>query len=59
MSDRNNISVREAASMLGVSLQQIYKLVWDGRFSSRKIDGKWRISTAAVQSRLSKKRGTK
>jgi excisionase family DNA binding protein len=59
MSDRETVSVREAASKLDVSLQQVYKLVWDGRLSSRKVDGQWRISLTAVQSRLAQKAGMK
>ena len=59
MSDTKTVSVREAASMLNVSLEQVYKLVWDSRLDGKKIDGKWRISAAAVQSRLAKKAGTK
>jgi excisionase family DNA binding protein len=58
MSDQKTVSVREAASMLNVSLEQVYKLVWNGRLDGQKIDGKWRISAAAVQSRVAKKAGT-
>ena len=59
MSDRKTVSVREAALMLNVCLEQVYKLVWDGRLDGQKIDGKWLISAAAVQSRAAKKAGTK
>ena len=59
MPAKKTMSVREAASALGVSLQQVYKLVWDGRLSSDKIDGQWRISKATVQSRLDTKAGAK
>jgi excisionase family DNA binding protein len=58
MSDRETVGMREAASMLDVSLQHVYRLVWEGRLSAVKIDGKWRISAEAVQSRLDKKAGT-
>ena len=59
MSDRKTVSMREAASMLEVSLQQVYRLAWEGKLSGQKVDGKWRISAEAVQSRLDKKVGTK
>jgi excisionase family DNA binding protein len=59
MSAEKAMSVREAASALGASLQQVYKLVWDGKLSSHKIDGQWHISNATVQSRLDKKAGAK
>jgi excisionase family DNA binding protein len=59
MSDRKTLSVREAALMLNVCLEQVYKLVWDGRLEGQKVDGKWRISAATVQSRAAKKEGTK
>jgi excisionase family DNA binding protein len=55
MSDRETVTVRDAASMLGVSLQQVYKLVWDSRLSGKKVDGKWRITKATVRNRLDKK----
>ena len=53
------VSIREAASMLGVGLQQVYKLVWDGKLSSQKIDGQWRIAEDTVQARLAQKAGGK
>jgi excisionase family DNA binding protein len=55
MTDIDTVSMREAASMLDVSLQHVYRLVWEGRLQGQKIDGQWRISARAVQSRLDKK----
>ncbi len=49
------ITVREAAQRLGVSLKQVYNLVWDGRLPSKKIDGQWCVSAEAVQSRLTRR----
>ena len=59
MSGKETVSMREAASMLDVSLQHVYRLVWEGSLSAQKVDGKWRISAEGVQSRLDKKAGTK
>ena len=59
MKARKTMSIRDAASMLGVGLQQVYKLVWDGKLSSHKIDGQWRITKETVQARLAKKAGVK
>lgn len=53
------VSIREAASMLGVGLQQVYKLVWDGKLTSQKIDGQWCITKEAVQARLTQRAGIK
>lgn len=57
MPDSGTVSMREAASMLAVSLQHVYRLVWEGRLSAEKVDGKWRISAAAVHARLDRKAG--
>jgi excisionase family DNA binding protein len=45
------MSVRDTASVLNVSLQQVYRLIWDGRLSGRKVDGQWRVSADAVEAR--------
>jgi excisionase family DNA binding protein len=57
MPDNETVSMREAAAMLDVSLQHVYRLVWEGRLSAQKVDGKWRLSVEAVQSRLDKRAG--
>jgi len=57
MSEAKTVGMREAASRLNVSLQHVYRLIWEGKLSARKIDGKWSISAHAVQSRLDKKAG--
>lgn len=57
MSDSETVTMREAASMLAVGLQHVYRLVWEGRLSAEKVDGKWRVSADSVRSRLDKKAG--
>jgi excisionase family DNA binding protein len=59
MEAEKSMSVRDAACALGVSLDLVYKLVWSGKLSGQKIDGKWRISGEEVRFRLEKKVGTK
>lgn len=59
MPNKRTVSIREAASMLGVGLQQVYKLVWDGKLPSQKMDGQWRITKEAVQARLAQRAGIK
>ena len=56
MNSESTMDVREAARRLGVSLKNIYDLVWSGRLRADKVDGKWRISAPAVEARL-KQRG--
>lgn len=57
MSDTETLTMREAASMLDVGLQHVYRLVWEGRLSAQKVDGRWHISADSVRSRLDKKVG--
>jgi excisionase family DNA binding protein len=45
------MSAREAARQLGVGLQQVYRLIWEGRLDGEKTDGQWRVSAEAVESR--------
>lgn len=59
MRNSKTMSIREAALALDVSLQQVYKLVWEGRLLSLKVDGKWRVPQTAVQARLALKAGAK
>lgn len=51
MAPEESMSVRDTASVLNVSLQQVYRLIWDGRLSGRKVDGQWRVSADAVEAR--------
>ena len=49
------ISVAEAARRLRVSIDYVYSLVWSGKLSARKIDGRWRVSADSVAKRISKR----
>jgi excisionase family DNA binding protein len=52
MPTSKTMSVREAARRLGVSMKQVYNLLWDGRLNGQKIDGQWCVSAGDVQDRL-------
>jgi len=56
MRNKNDLTPKEAAQMLGFRLDYLYPLIWAGRLDARKVDGRWLISRAAVQS-LAEKRG--
>jgi len=46
------ISAVEAARMLGVGLEYLYGLLWTSKINARKVENRWRVSLAAVESRL-------
>jgi excisionase family DNA binding protein len=52
MKESKTMSVRQAALALGVSIQHVYHLIWEESLLSQKIDGQWRVSAEAVESRL-------
>jgi excisionase family DNA binding protein len=45
------ISAVEAARRLGVGLDYLYGLIWTGKLIGRKVQNRWRVSTASVESR--------
>jgi len=47
-----DVSPREAARLLGVSLYYIYQSLWAGKFPGRKVGDQWRIPMAAIKERL-------
>ena len=49
----DTISVREAAQRLKFTMKYVYDLVWAGKIKARKINGQWRVSVRAVESRAS------
>jgi excisionase family DNA binding protein len=48
----NEISAVEAARILGVGLDYLYRLIWSNKIVARKVENRWRVSTASVESRL-------
>ena len=50
-----HLSVSETARKLGISLDGVYRLLYSGKLAGSKTDGKWHISTAAVEARLSER----
>jgi excisionase family DNA binding protein len=55
MKNKNEITPKEAARMLGVRLDHLYPLIWAGKLEARKVDGRWLIPQTAVQT-LAEKR---
>lgn len=43
------MNMREVARTLGVTYDQVYRLIWAGRLRGEKVDGKWRIEQASVE----------
>ena len=42
-----------AARRLGIgSLDYLYKQIWTGRLAARKVNGRWRIPSAAIERRM-------
>jgi excisionase family DNA binding protein len=48
---QREISVAEAARTLAVTLHHVYALLWGGQLDGRRINGQWRVSADAVESR--------
>jgi len=49
--ESNELSVRESAVLLGIRLDNAYSLVWAGKLSAKKKNGKWIVNRAAVEQR--------
>jgi len=48
---KRELTVREAAQVLGINLDTIYKLLWAGRIAATKNEGKWIIPFSAIEDR--------
>lgn len=46
------LSIKDAARRLGVSIRYIRDLVWSGQLEAEKTAGVWRIPSDAVEARL-------
>jgi excisionase family DNA binding protein len=55
--ESRTVGVREAARILNCSLKYIYDLLYLGKLPAKKVARQWRISAAAVESRLKQMRG--
>ena len=49
---KEELSVIQASRTLGITLDAIYRLIYAGKLTARKSEGKWLISATAVESRL-------
>lgn len=49
------IGVAEASRRLGITMDHLYSLLWAAKLKARKVDGKWRISVAAIEERRARR----
>lgn len=52
---RPTASVKDAARQIGVTLKNIYDLVWSGRLQAEKVDGVWRIDAESIEAPLNRR----
>ena len=57
MADTVELTPKQAAQRLGICLDSVYSLLWAGKLEGQRRDGRWYISTAAVEQRLAQRRG--
>ncbi len=55
MSNKNELTPRQAARILGVRLDSIYALIWADKIPARKCDGRWYLPHSAIQVRAKTK----
>lgn len=55
MAKQKDASTREAAKLLGISLQAVYALIWAGKLPATQVEGKWCVEQAAIDERVSRK----
>ena len=51
-SETPRLTPREAAVELGVSLNQVYQLIWSEKLPAERLNSGWRISVEAIEARL-------
>jgi len=49
---RSDLTPRAAAQKLGIRLDAVYALIWAGRLSAHKKDGRWYVPASAIEKRL-------
>jgi excisionase family DNA binding protein len=55
MKQQSELSPRQVAQRLRIGLDSVYSLVWSGKLSARKVDGRWRVQASDVDARLARK----
>jgi excisionase family DNA binding protein len=48
----SDLTPRAAAQRLGIRLDAVYSLIWAGRLSAHKKDGRWYVPNSAIEKRL-------
>ena len=56
MKPKSELTPREAAQKLGISLDSVYSLIWAGKLSANRHDGRWSIPVSAVEDRIRARR---
>jgi len=55
MPEHKYLTPSAAARRLGVGLDYFYKLLWTGKLSATKVNGRWRIPLAGIEQRLNER----
>lgn len=53
MAVSNDLTPRATAQKLGIRLDAVYAAIWAGRLAAHKKDGRWYVSSSAIEKRLS------
>ena len=53
--DAKHVTPRQAAKELGIRLDATYSLIWAGKLTARKLNGRWFVSPDSVQQRQKKR----
>lgn len=51
MRGRKTVGATEAARRLGVSLQQVHRLLWAGTLAADKVNGRWQVPISEIEKR--------
>lgn len=49
------VSPRKTAELLSIRLDAVYSLIWAGKLTAQKSDGRWFVSRSAVEARIKAK----
>lgn len=53
------MNMREVTRALGITYDQVYRLIWAGRLVGEKVDGKWVVEQASVDEYAAQRRTRK
>jgi excisionase family DNA binding protein len=55
MNHGRELTAAESCRRLGVTLDYLYRLIYAGKLTARKVEGVWKVSESAVEERLAKR----